>query len=60
LWTTVKTIFGMIEINKELEEKIKLLIKKGNLIEAVSLVQQELQLGLRKSKEIVDDHRNKK
>jgi len=50
----------MIEINKELEEKIKLLIKKGNLIEAVSLVQQELQLGLRKSKEIVDDHRNKK
>ena len=48
----------MIEINKELEEKIKLLIKQGKPIEAVSLVQQELQLGLRNSKEIVDKYRN--
>ena len=47
----------MKEISKELEEKIKLLIKQGKLIEAVYLVQQELQLGLRKSKEIVDEYR---
>ncbi|QIA08850.1 hypothetical protein [Draconibacterium halophilum] len=50
----------MAEINKELEEKIKLLIKQGKPIEAVSLVQQELQLGLRNSKEIVDKYRNEK
>jgi hypothetical protein len=48
----------MAEISKELEEKIKLLIKQGKPIEAVSLVQQELQLGLRNSKEIVDKYRN--
>lgn len=48
----------MAEISKELEEKIKLLIKQGNPIEAISLVQQELQLGLRISKEIVDKYRN--
>jgi hypothetical protein len=48
----------MVEISKELEEKIKLLIKQGKPIEAVSLVQQELQLGLRNSKEIVDKYRN--
>ena len=47
----------MVEINKELEEKIKLLIKQGKPIEAVSLVQQELQLGLKKSKDIVDEYR---
>ena len=33
----------MTEINKELEEQIKLLIKQNKPIEAVSLVQQELQ-----------------
>jgi hypothetical protein len=48
----------MTEINKELEEKIKLLIKQNKPIEAVSLVQQKLQLGLRNSKEIVDKYRN--
>lgn len=47
----------MAEISKELEEKIKLLVKQGKLIEAVSLVQQELQLGLKISKEIVDKYR---
>ncbi len=47
----------MAEISKELEEKIKLLVKQGKPIEAVSLVQQELQLGLRNSKEIVDKYR---
>lgn len=35
----------MTEINKELEKKIKLLIKQNKPIEAVSLVQQELELG---------------
>ena len=48
----------MAEISKELEEKIKLLVKQGKPIEALSLVQQELQLGLRNSKEIVDRYRN--
>ena len=48
----------MEDISKELEAKIKLLIQQGKAIEAVSLVQQELQLGLRKPKEIVDKYRN--
>jgi len=47
----------MAEISKKLETKIKLLIKQGRPIDAVSLVQQELQLGLRNSKEIVDKYR---
>ena len=47
-------------ISKELEEKILKLIKEDKPIEAVALVQKELQLGLRKSKEIVDDFRNRK
>jgi len=47
-------------ISKELEEKILRLIKEGNPIEAVALVQRELKLGLLKSKEIVDDYRNRK
>ena len=47
-------------ISKELEEKILKLLKEGKPIEAVALVQQELQLGLRKSKEIVDEYRNRK
>ena len=45
--------------NKELEEKIKKLITENKIIEAVSLVQKELQLGLKISKEIVDSYRNK-
>ena len=49
----------MTEISKELEDRIKQLIKQGKPIEAVSLVQQELQLGLRNSKEIEDKYRNK-
>jgi hypothetical protein len=48
----------MAEIKKELEEKIKQLIKQGKPIDAVSLVQQELKLGLRISKEIVDKYIN--
>ena len=48
----------MAEISMELEAKIKLLLKQGKPIEATSLVQQELQLGLRISKEIVDKYRN--
>jgi hypothetical protein len=48
----------MAEISKELEAKIKLLVKQGKPIETVSLVHQELQLGLRNSKEIVDKYRN--
>ena len=47
-------------ISKELEEKILKLLNEGKPIEAVALVQQELQLGLRKSKEIVDECRNRK
>jgi len=47
----------MAEISKELEARIKLLIRQGKPIEAVSIVQQELQLGLRNSKEIVDEYR---
>ena len=47
----------MVEISKEWEEKIKSLIQQEKPIEAVSLVQQELQLGLRISKEIVDKYR---
>lgn len=48
----------MTEISKELEARIKQLLKQGKPIEAVSLVQQELKLGLRISKEIVDKYRN--
>jgi hypothetical protein len=47
----------MENISKELMEKIKSLVEQGKPIEAVSLVQQELQLGLRKSKEIVDQYK---
>ncbi len=48
----------MAEISKELEARIKLLNKKGKPIETVSMVQQELQLGLRNSKDIVDKYRD--
>nr|NQU93933.1 hypothetical protein [Bacteroidota bacterium] len=50
----------MAIISKEFEEKKLKLVKEGKPIEAVALVQQELQLGLRKSKEIIDDYRNRK
>ncbi len=44
----------MQKINKTLEDT---LIKEGKPVEAVTLVQQELVLGLKKSKEIVDHYR---
>ena len=46
-----------MKITKELEEKIKTLIEANKMIEAVALVQKELQLGLRNSKDIVDEYR---
>lgn len=47
----------MEKINAELEQKVIALIKQNKLIEAVALVQNELKLGLRISKEIVDKYR---
>jgi hypothetical protein len=47
----------MEKISPELEQKIIELIKKNKPIEAVALVQKELQLGLKVSKEIVDKYR---
>jgi uncharacterized protein (DUF4415 family) len=47
----------MEQISKELEEKIIALVKQNKIVEAVSLVQKELQLGLRISKDIVDKYR---
>ena len=46
-----------MKISEELEIKIKALLKENKVIEAVALVQQELELGLRISKEIVDQYR---
>lgn len=48
---------NMEKISKELEEKIITLVKQNKIVEAVSLVQEELQLGLRMSKDIVDKYR---
>jgi ribosomal protein L7/L12 len=47
----------MEKLNKELESKVKELVKQGNVLEAVKLVQQVLKCGLRNSKEIVDSYR---
>lgn len=47
----------MEKINAELEQKVIELVKKNRIIEAVALVQNELKLGLRISKEIVDKYR---
>jgi hypothetical protein len=47
----------MEKISEELEKKIIDLVKQNKLIEAVALVQEELKLGLRLSKEIVDKYR---
>jgi hypothetical protein len=44
--------------NKDLEIKIKRLLADNKVIEAVALVQKELQLGLKASKDIVDYYRN--
>ena len=49
----------MEKISKELEEKIKKMITENRLVEAVILVQKELQLGLKISKEIVDSYKNR-
>ena len=50
----------MEKISPELEQKIIELVKAKKMIEAVTLVQEELQLGLRISKEIVDRYRENK
>ena len=47
----------MDKLNKTIEKKVKELINQNKIIEAISFVQNELQLGLRKSKEIVDEYR---
>ncbi|NOU18976.1 MAG: hypothetical protein HOO91_15580 [Bacteroidales bacterium] len=47
----------MEKISDELEQKVIELIKKNKIIEAVAIVQNELKLGLRISKEIVDKYR---
>ena len=50
----------MEKISPELEQKIIELVKANKVIEAVTLVQGELQLGLRISKGIVDRYRENK
>lgn len=47
----------METLPKTLEENVKTLVGENKIIEAVSLVQRELQLGLKKSKDIVDTYR---
>ncbi|MCD4680801.1 MAG: hypothetical protein K8S00_10480 [Bacteroidales bacterium] len=47
----------MKKINKELEEKVKVLVKANKAVEAVMLVQKKLALGLKLSKEIVDRYK---
>jgi hypothetical protein len=47
----------MENLNKELEAKIIALVKENKIVEAVSLVQKLLQLGLKVSKDIVDKYR---
>jgi ribosomal protein L7/L12 len=47
----------MENINKESEEKIIALVKENKIVEAISLVQKVLQLGLKASKDIVDKYR---
>jgi hypothetical protein len=46
-----------MKISIELENQIKALLKENKIIEAIALVQKELQLGLRVSKDIVDQYR---
>ncbi len=47
----------METLNKELEAKIIALVKENKIVEAISLVQKVLQLGLKASKDIVDKYR---
>lgn len=42
----------------QLEENIKALVGENKIVEAVSLVQRKLQLGLKESKDIVDTYRS--
>lgn len=46
-----------MKISAELENQIKALLKENKIIEAIALVQKEMQLGLRVSKDIVDQYR---
>ena len=46
-----------MKISIELENQIKALLKENKIVEAIALVQKELQLGLRVSKDIVDQYR---
>ena len=47
----------MDKIDKNLESKIKELVKNNKIIEALKLIQDELKLGLRNSKELLDKYR---
>lgn len=48
----------MDKINKDLEQRIIELVKANKPIEAVSLVHDELKLGLKESKDLVDKYRS--
>lgn len=48
----------MDKINKDLEQRIIELVKANKTIEAVSLVHDELKLGLKESKDLVDKYRS--
>lgn len=50
----------MEKISKELEQRIIELLKLNKTIDAINLVQKELQLGLRLSKEMIDDYKKNK
>jgi len=47
----------MDKISKDLEQKIIELVKANKPIEAVTLVHDELKLGLKESKDLVDKYR---
>lgn len=47
----------MEKLSAALEAQVKALVKAGKTVEAVALVQKELQLGLKNSKDIVDRYR---
>jgi len=47
----------MDKISKDLEQKIIELVKSNKPIEAVTIVHDELKLGLKESKDLVDKYR---
>ena len=47
----------MEKLSTELEQKVKVLVKQNKIAEAVLLVQTELKLGLKISKDLVDRYR---